>query len=110
DPVDPGHPRRPGSKENVDGKGRPVRRHRGRKVLLIVFGGIFLLLLIGWIAIPYIVSAESVRRRVAGQLSEQVGATVLVEDHEFSWFDGLSVSGVSIANPEGFPQDQPALR
>lgn len=109
-PDDPGHPGHPVPRENVDRKAGSAPRHRGRKVVLIVLAGIVALLVIGWIAIPYIVSAESVRRRVAGQLSEQVGALVQVEDHDFSWFDGLSVSGVSIANPEGFPQDQPALR
>jgi len=73
----------------------------------IVFGFVLLLVLL-WIATPFVMSMDWVRAKVETQASANLGVPVTLSSHEFGWFHGLTLEGLEIANPKGY-STAPAL-
>lgn len=87
----------------------PVRRRR-RHLLLKILGAVALLFLAAVVAIPYIISSDWGRRRVAAAMSESMHTDVQLEDFDFGWFSGVGIDGLRIANPAGFDASHPFLQ
>jgi hypothetical protein len=77
------------------------RRSRLFKVLRIS-GGLAFLMATGLILLPYLLTTDFVRHRVLAELSEQLGTEVQVASYSISWFGGLSLEGLVLANPPGY--------
>lgn len=85
-------------------------RRRLGKVLLLAIGIPVGLLAALVVLAPYSLGLAAVRQSVAERLSKRLAAPVRIESMGWSWRNGVSVGGVEIGNPPGFPQDRPALR
>ncbi len=85
------------------------RSRKSRKPRRLLIGGIVFITLVLAI-LPVILSMDWARQRLATELSAQLGTQVSVESHSLGWFSGLQMQGLEIANPPGFPQDQPLCR
>ena len=59
--------------------------------------------------IPTILSADVFRRNLEEELGRELGVEVRLENYSLSWFSGLTVEGVHVPNPSGFPQEEPLL-
>lgn len=56
-----------------------------------------------YVALPWLLPTESIRRRLEADLTGQLGAKVSVGAMHFRWDDGVVIDGMTIDNPPGFP-------
>jgi hypothetical protein len=83
----------------------PKRRRWWRRLLLVLLVLLSLLL-----ALPYAVALGPVRAWIEGRAAQQLGAACRIESLSFSWWQGLSVAGLEIANPPGFTSERASVR
>lgn len=88
----------------------PKPRRRLWKVLLLVVGIPFALLLAAVFLGPYAIGLTAVRTQIAERASAQLGAPCRIDTLAWSWSHGVRIAGLEIGNPPGFPQERPALR
>lgn len=58
---------------------------------------------------PFVLSAEFFRKKIEEAASDALGVPVQLEDYSLSWFSGFTMDGLSVPNPDGFPQHEPLL-
>lgn len=87
---------------------RPRPRWGRRLLLFSVIGLGLLILLVA--AAPSLASIGFVQNRVKQQLAAELGTGVELENYSIGWFSGLKIEGLAIANPPGYPAEQPMLR
>ncbi len=80
---------------------------RRRLLRLIVIGFCALLLLV--LMTPYALSLGFLRSRVLTEINTDLRGKCEIEDVSFSWFSGLSVTGLRIENPPGFESKHSAV-
>ncbi len=83
----------------------PVRRKANWLTWLKRIGiAAILLIALIVIAIPYLASSSFVKNRVVREIESKLHAKVSVESVQFSWFKGIDLVGLRVANPPGFPE------
>jgi hypothetical protein len=87
----------------------PVRRKSTLRRLLKITCICTSLLALLVLMIPTILSADVFRRNLEEELGRKLGVDVRLENYSLSWFSGLTVEGLRVPNPAGFPQDEPLL-
>lgn len=85
----------------------PTRRRRRwwRRSLLVLA-----LLIPMLLAAPYAIALGPVRGWVERRATLRLGAPCGIDDLSFSWASGVTVQGLEIGNPPGFPSERPCLR
>lgn len=58
---------------------------------------------------PYVLSLGFVRSRIKSEVSSNLRGNVEIEAVSWSWFSGVSIEGLRIDNPPGFPTERPAI-
>lgn len=87
---------------------RRVKR-RWWQVLLRVGGVVALLLGVLYVLLPWLLPAESIRRKLEDDLAAQLGVNVFVGPMTFRWDDGVVIDGLTVENPPGF-DGEPMVR
>jgi hypothetical protein len=83
----------------------PRRRSPLRRILKV--GVVLASIVIVAIAfLPTLLSMDWARHRVERQLSAALGSEVTIGGYSFGWFSGLSIDGVAVRNPAGFPVEE----
>ena len=87
--------------------GKPIPRPRRRwwQILIRIAVAVLLLLLVGYISLPWWAPKDLIRRYIAESLTEQMGVAVEVGPLSISWSDGVEIDGLSIASPAEFAPD-----
>ncbi len=62
------------------------------------------------LATPIVLSTGAVRAKVEREMAAALGAPVKIADHSVSLLSGITLEGVEIGNPTGFPAEPAALR
>ncbi len=87
---------------------RPKRRLPRRKwwqILLRISVVGLLVAIFAWATLPWWLPKEFIRQKIANDLAGQMGLEVKVGSLSISWGNGVEISGLSIASPEGFGQN-----
>ncbi len=81
----------------------PTKRRRSRLFrVLRISGSLAFLMAAGLICLPYLLTTDYVRDKLVAQLSKRLGSEVEVASYSLSWFSGLSLEGLVLANPPGY--------
>ncbi|KKK94449.1 hypothetical protein LCGC14_2682730 [marine sediment metagenome] len=83
----------------------PRPRRRWWQILLRIAVAVLLLLLVGYISLPWWAPKDLIRRHIAESLTRQMGVAVEVGPLSISWSGGVEIDGLSIASPRGFAPD-----
>lgn len=75
------------------------------RVVLVGFCALVLLVLF----LPYGLSLGFLKSRVKTEVNTNLRGECEIEDVSFSWFSGLSITGVKVENPPEYPSDRPAI-
>lgn len=90
----------------VTPKKRGGRLKRWLLTLLVV---VVAILALGYFLAPVVVRSNWIRGKIVTNAEDNLDAKVTIDSIDFSWGDGIVLTGLSVANPTGFP-DGPALR
>ena len=58
---------------------------------------------------PFVLSLGFLQSRVQTEVNANLRGNCEIEEVSFSWFSGLSVTGLRVANPPGFESERPAV-
>ena len=83
----------------------PKQRSKLLRVVVVAIVALVLLVLLT----PYALSLGFLRSRVISEANNNLRGKVEVEEVSFSWFSGVSVAGLRVDNPPGFPTERPAV-
>lgn len=89
----------------------PVRRMRRRWWQTALRAALAGMTALGafYVALPRLLPAETIRRKLEHSLAEQLGTTVSIGTMRFAWSEGVVIDGLIIHNPPEFPR-QPMIR
>lgn len=83
----------------------PKKRRRLLRIFVIAFCALATLVLVA----PYALSLGYLQSRVEAELNNNLDGKCEVADVAFSWYSGVSIKDLRIANPAGFPTERPAI-
>ncbi|MFH1347401.1 MAG: AsmA family protein [Candidatus Margulisiibacteriota bacterium] len=72
------------------------------KWIAIVAGILVILLIVGVVALPFIIPVEKIKEFAVARISETINREVKIEKVSFNIFEGIKLEKLSISNREGF--------
>ncbi len=81
--------------------GRPRKRSKSKRIVLRLVAGIIVIIGLGVLLLPTLLSTSLGRQIIIGQLDKSLDGTIEIKQMSIGWFSGLRLTGVSFRDKTG---------